>query len=43
LKSQKSFAEHVFKANSSFFTKYFKSMDEDMGTKIFGEKENKDI
>jgi len=43
LKSQKTFAEHVFKSNSSFFTKYFKSMDNDMGTKIFGEKENNDI
>ncbi len=43
LKSQKTFAEHVFKANSSFFAKYFKEKDNKMETKIFGEQENTDI
>lgn len=39
IKSQKSFAEHVFKANDSFFAKYFKSMEDDISSKIFGNKE----
>lgn len=39
IKSQKSFAEHVFKANSSFFAKYFKSMEDDISSKIFGDKQ----
>jgi len=41
--SQKSFAEHVFKTNASLLTSFFKSLDDDMDEKIFGEEEKTDI
>lgn len=43
LESQKSFAEHVFKSNASLLTSFFKSQDNDMEEKIFGDGEETGI